>query len=59
MPIATSWFFLILGLFFLALGLLRWATARRLVPQARTWLIAGTIFSVVAAWLWHRLPVTG
>ena len=42
----------ILGPLFLLLALWRTVRARALVPQARTWWIIGTIFSLVALWLW-------
>lgn len=42
----------VLGPLFLALGVWRAASAGRLVPQARTWLIVGVVFSAMAAWLW-------
>jgi hypothetical protein len=44
----------VLGPLFLVLGLWRAASAGRLVPQARTWLIVGAIFSAVALWLWFQ-----
>jgi hypothetical protein len=50
--------FLVLGPLFLAIGMIRWVTAGRLLPQARTWLILGVIFTLVAAWLWTTLPPT-
>jgi hypothetical protein len=43
--------FAILGPLFLLLALTRTVQARKLVPQARAWLIVGTIFSLVALWL--------
>jgi hypothetical protein len=43
--------FTILGPLFLLLGGWRAIGAGRLVPQARTWLIIGAIFSAVALWL--------
>ena len=58
MPSFTpQWIFLIVGPLFLAIGQMRWTTARRLVPQAKAWLIAGTIFCLVAAWSWRVVPL--
>ena len=48
--------FSVLGPLFLLIGAVRCVAARRLVPQGRVWLIVGTIFSLVAAWLWWTLP---
>ncbi|WOB06084.1 hypothetical protein [Piscinibacter gummiphilus] len=42
----------ILGPLFLLLATWRAVQAGALVPQARTWFIVGTIFSLVALWLW-------
>ena len=42
----------VLGPLFLLLGAWRCASAGSLVPQGRTWLIVGAIFSAVAAYLW-------
>jgi hypothetical protein len=42
----------ILGPLFLLLGAWRCIRAGGLVPQGRTWLIIGLIFSVVATYLW-------
>jgi len=44
--------FAILGPLFLLLAGWRTVIAGKLVPQAKTWLIIGIIFSAVAAWLW-------
>lgn len=44
--------FALLGAAFLIVGAWRARRAGRLVPQARAWLLIGSIFSVVAAWLW-------
>lgn len=44
--------FAVLGPLFLLLAAWRTVQARALVPQARTWWIVGTIFSLVALWLW-------
>ncbi len=44
--------FSVLGPLFLLLGAWRYLGAGALVPQAKTWLIIGSIFSAVAAWLW-------
>lgn len=44
--------FAILGPLFLLLAAWRTVQAGKLVPQARTWFIVGTIFSLVALWLW-------
>ncbi|MBX3622953.1 MAG: hypothetical protein KF891_23530 [Rhizobacter sp.] len=46
----------VLGPLFLVLGLWRAMSARAVVPQARTWLMVGVIFSAVAAWLWWGAP---
>jgi uncharacterized membrane protein HdeD (DUF308 family) len=48
--------FAVLGPVFLLLGVAKWVSARRLHPQAKTWLIIGIIFSAVAAWLWFGVP---
>ena len=44
--------FAVLGPIFLMLGAWRCINAGSLVPQARTWLLIGVIFSGVAAYLW-------
>ena len=46
--------FAVLGTAFLLLALWRSLSAGAWVPQARTWLILGAIFSAVAIWLWAR-----
>ena len=46
--------FAVLGPVFLILGGWRFVRAGALAPQARTWLIIGTVFCAVAAWLWSR-----
>jgi hypothetical protein len=51
-PIDTKLIFAVLGPLFLLLGLASLIRAGRMVPQAKTWLIIGVIFSAVAAWLW-------
>lgn len=43
--------FLFLGPLFLLLGAGVSVRARRVTPQARTWLILGVVFSAVALWL--------
>lgn len=43
--------FAVLGPLFLALAAWRFATSGTLGPQARTWLLIGTVFSAVAVWL--------
>lgn len=48
----TRLIFAILGALFLLLAGWRYMSAGKLVPQAKTWLIIGIIFSAVAAWLW-------
>jgi len=48
----TRLIFAILGPIFLLLAGWRCLGAGKLVPQAKTWLIIGIIFSAVAAWLW-------
>jgi hypothetical protein len=48
----TKLVFTVLGPVLLALGVLRWLGTGRMVPQAKTWLLIGAIFSAVAAWLW-------
>jgi hypothetical protein len=50
--ISAQLVFSVLGPLFLVLGVWRCIGAARLVPQARTWLILGVIFSVVAVYLW-------
>jgi surface polysaccharide O-acyltransferase-like enzyme len=52
MNIDTRLIFSVLGPLFLVLSGWRYIKAGRLVPQAKTWLIIGIIFSAVAAWLW-------
>ena len=53
MPAITAQLiFAILGPLFLLLGAWRCVSAGRFVPQGRTWLIIGVIFSAVAVWLW-------
>ena len=44
--------FAVLGPIFLLLGAARFVRAGSLVPQAKTWLLIGIIFSAVAMWLW-------
>jgi hypothetical protein len=44
--------FAVLGPVFLVLGSASFIKAGRMQPQAKTWLMIGTIFSAVAAWLW-------
>ncbi len=51
-PIDTRLIFTIIGPLFLLLAGWRCVQAGRLVPQAKTWLIIGVVFSAVAAWLW-------
>ena len=51
MPIDAPLIFAVLGPAFLLLGAWRWVSARRVGPQARTWLLIGAIFSAVALWL--------
>lgn len=46
--------FAVLGPGFLILAGWRFVRAGALVPQARTWLIIGVLFSAVAVWLWSR-----
>jgi hypothetical protein len=45
--------FAVLGPLFLLLGAVRCALAGGLVPQGKTWLLIGGIFSAVALWLWR------
>jgi uncharacterized membrane protein HdeD (DUF308 family) len=45
--------FTVLGPLFLLLGVARCALAGGLVPQGKTWLLIGGIFSAVALWLWR------
>lgn len=54
--IDTKLIFAVLGPAFLLLGTARWLRAGRMVPQAKTWLLIGGIFSAVAAWLWFGVP---
>jgi hypothetical protein len=44
--------FAVLGPVFLLMGLTSLLRSSGLQPQAKTWLLVGTIFSLVAAWLW-------
>jgi hypothetical protein len=53
----THLVFTILGPLFLVLGTKVWLDAGKVTPKARTWLILGVCFSVVAAWLWWKSPV--
>ena len=53
---SPQWSFLVLGPALIATGAIRWAAARRLVPQARTYLLLGAIFTAVAMWLWWMRP---
>lgn len=48
--------FVILGPLFLVLGLREYMGAGRMVPRARAWLILGVCFTVIAGWLWWKLP---
>jgi len=50
--IDTKIIFAILGPLFLMMAGWRTLRAGKLVPQAKTWLVIGIIFSAVAAWLW-------
>ena len=53
MPAITAQLvFSVFGPLFLLLGAWRCFGAGSLVPQGRTWLIIGVIFSAVAVWLW-------
>ena len=53
MPTVTAQLvFSVLGPLFLLLGAWRCLGAGSLVPQGRTWLVVGVIFSAVAVWLW-------
>ncbi len=54
MDLDTKILFAVLGPVFLALATWRTVLAGKVSPQARTWWIVGTIFSVVAVWLWTR-----
>ncbi len=44
--------FAVLGPAFLLMALLSVLRSGRLQPQSQTWVLVGTIFSLVAAWLW-------
>jgi hypothetical protein len=44
--------FAVLGPLFLVLGFISLMKTGRMQPQAKTWLIIGSISSAVAAWLW-------
>ena len=60
MPALTAQLiFAILGPLFLLLGAWRCITAGSFVPQGRTWLIIGVIFSAVAVWLWWSQAAAG
>jgi hypothetical protein len=53
MPTVTAQLiFTVLGPLFLVLGAWRCASGGGLVPQGRTWLLIGAIFSAVAVYLW-------
>lgn len=52
--IDTKIIFAILGPLFLMLALWRTLQAGKVGPQSRTWWIVGTVFSLVALWLWTR-----
>ena len=53
MPSVTAQLiFAVLGPLVLLLGAWRCISAASFVPQGRTWLIIGAIFSAVAVWLW-------
>ena len=52
----TVLIFALLGPLFLLLAGWRYLRAGSLVPQAKTWLIIGIVFSLVAAWLWWQQP---
>jgi uncharacterized membrane protein HdeD (DUF308 family) len=45
--------FTALGPLFLLLGVVRCVFAGAFLPQGRTWLLIGGIFSAVALWLWR------
>ena len=47
--------FAVLGPVFLVLGVAHWLRAGQMGPQAKTWLLTGSIFSAVATWLWWRV----
>ena len=53
-PFDPKLLFAVLGPLFLVLGAWRGLHAGTLVPQARTWLLLGAIFSAIAAWLWSH-----
>jgi hypothetical protein len=55
--ISAQLVFSVLGPLFLVLGAWRCIGAAKTVPQGRTWLIIGLIFSAVAAYLWWSQPV--
>lgn len=60
MPALTAQLiFAILGPLFLLLGAWRCIRAGSCVPQGRTWLIIGVIFSAVAVWLWWSQAAAG
>lgn len=47
--------FAVLAVVFLVLASARlWKDGFRIRPASRTWLIVGSIFAVVSAWLWQR-----
>jgi len=48
--------FALLGPAFLLLGARRWGGTARARIQARTWLLLGGIFSLVAVWLYWATP---
>jgi uncharacterized membrane protein HdeD (DUF308 family) len=48
--------FTLLGPAFLLLGAWRWSRGVHARPQAGTWLLVGSLFSLVAAWLRWAAP---
>lgn len=57
--IDTKIVFAILGPLFLMMAGWRTLKAGKLIPQAKAWLVIGSIFSAVAAWLWWYQPGMG
>ncbi len=48
----AKFIFSFLGPLFLLLGVSSWFRAGKVLPQAKSWLLVGTIFSGVAIWQW-------
>ncbi len=51
---AAKYILAVVGVAFLAMGLLRATRLGASHPQARTWMLIGAIFGLVSAWLFYR-----